>query len=398
MLRALKFILIAAVFLAIAWWVGGLPGDVVARAGPYTVATSTPAALLLLFLIALLFTLVLRVVGGVRRAPRGVSAWRFGRRHKQGEAATQRAIVALAAGDAPQAQAQAIRARRLLGDTPLALLLSAESARLAGQDDAAKAAFSQLTTHREWAFLGHRGLLRHSMGRGEHDAAQNHALAAADAYPDSGWLRAKRLELEVAQKNWPGALALAQTPAQTAALATQAARESADNTRALAFAKQAVRANPALAPAVVALAQALRRLGKPRVARRALLAGWRVAPNPMIATLFLEPVTSPIERAQAAAELAAVNPGHAESELLLAQTALEARLTGEALRHAGAAMVGAQDGRAGNILNTLEGRPASQPVTAGWECAACHVVQPGWSAVCPQCGKLATLCWRAQPT
>ena len=48
MLRAVKFILLAAVLLVLAWWIGGLPGDVTAHAGRYTVETSTPAALLIL--------------------------------------------------------------------------------------------------------------------------------------------------------------------------------------------------------------------------------------------------------------------------------------------------------------------------------------------------------------
>ena len=159
MLRAVKFLLIAAVLLVLAWWIGGLPGDVTAHVGPYTVETSTPAALLVLFLIA---SALFRVAARDRRHPArpgGLSAWRGGRRQQQGELATQRGIVALAAGDAAAARAEAGRARKLLGDTPLVLLLAAESARLAGQAEQAQAAFPQLTRHKDMAFLGHRGLL-----------------------------------------------------------------------------------------------------------------------------------------------------------------------------------------------------------------------------------------------
>ena len=212
MLRAVKFLLIAAVLLVLAWWIGGLPGDVTAHVGQYTVETSTPAALLVLFLIALFFFVLLRVIGGIRRAPGGLSAWRGGRRQRQGELATQRGIVALAAGDAAAARAEAGRARKLLGDTPLVLLLVAESARLAGQAEQAQAAFSQLTRHKDMAFLGHRGLLTHSIAQGAHDEAHAHALAAEDAYPGSHWLRGQRLELAVRQENWAGALALTKAP------------------------------------------------------------------------------------------------------------------------------------------------------------------------------------------
>ena len=57
------------------------------------------------------------------------------------------------------------------------------------------------------AFLGHRGLLRHSVAEGEHDQAHSHALAAEDAYPGSRWLRGKRLELacgsRIGRARWP---------------------------------------------------------------------------------------------------------------------------------------------------------------------------------------------------
>ena len=391
MLRAIKYILVAAVLLALAWWVGGLPGNVVAHAGPYTVATSTPAALLILFVIALIFTVLLRVIGGVRRAPGGLSAWRGGRRARLGDVALQRGIVALAAGDALVAQAEAVRTRRLLGDTPMALLLAGEAARLSGDGEQAKAAFAKLTAHKELAFLGHHGLLRHSMASGDVEAAQGHALAAADAYPSSGWLQGRRLELALRQQDWGAALALAKVPVEVAALATQAANTETDKSRALNYARRAVKADPALAAGVVAFAAALQARGKLRAARKVLLAGWKTAPNPLIAAAFLAPLASPIERAQAAAALEAANPGHAESELVLAETSLSARLTGEARRHAKAALeAGASDGRAENILSRLDGQHEAALAPA-WECASCHARQAQWVVICPNCQSLGGL-------
>ncbi len=56
MRRALRFLIVAAVLLGLAWLVGSLPGDVTARTGAYTIETSVPAALLVLFIVVLLFT------------------------------------------------------------------------------------------------------------------------------------------------------------------------------------------------------------------------------------------------------------------------------------------------------------------------------------------------------
>jgi HemY protein len=282
----------------------------------------------------------------------------------------------------------------LLGDTPLVLLLSAESARLSGDSAQAQAAFTQLTAHKDMAFLGHRGLLRHRLAEGDHAAAQTHALAAEDAYPGSAWLRGKRLELAVKQQNWPAALALTQAPAQVAALATAASDAAADKRQALAYAKQAVKADPSLAPAVVAFAQALRNAGKPRAAARALLAGWKTAPNPLIAEAYLAAYPTPIERAQAASELAVARPDHLETELVLGETALAARLTGEARRHAEAVVTaGDKDGRGQNILAMLDGKPATLHLEAGWNCTACHTAHAQWAPACPQCGAVGGLQW-----
>ena len=392
MLRAAKFMVLAAVFLALAWWIGGLPGDVTAHSGPYTVQTSVPAAILVLFLMAVLFTVLLRVLGGLRRAPGGFGAWRGGRRQKLGEVAVQRAFVALAAEDAVAARAEAGRARKLLGDTPLALLVTAEAARLSGQEEQAQEAFKLLTADKEMGFLGHRGLLRHSFAQGEHEVAHGHAARAETAYPGSPWLRAQRMDLAVARGDYPAALGLTREPAQVAALATAASQ--AGGSQAVGYAKQAVKADPALAPAVLALVKALRDAGKPKAAQKALLAGWRAAPNRLLAEAYFAPGASLLERAQAAAELAGQKPGDAESELVLAQTALAAQLTGEARRHAEAAVAaGAKGGRAEAVLAVLDGKAAPALVPGGWVCAACQSAEAVWTPVCAHCRKIGTLQW-----
>ena len=406
MRATLRFVIVAAVLLALVWAVGSLPGTLTARSGPYTIETSVPAAILAVIALVALLTLLLRLVGGLRRAPGGVSAWRGGRRQRLGEVATQRGIVALAAGDAAAAATEAKRARNLLGDAPLTLLLAAEAARLGGQHDDAAPLFQKLTAHPDMAFLGHRGLLRHRLALGDHDAAQAHAEAAAVAYPKSTWLRTQRRDIAVGKQDWPAALQYAETPAETAAFATAAARATADPQAAVRFGKQAQKAAPTLAPAVVAHAEALRQTGDERGARKALLAGWAAAPHPEIAAAFVAPAATPIDRARAAADLAAARPGHPESELLLAETALDARLTGEAQRHADAVLTASPgEPRAARVLAVLGGAPAGPAPTGGvapaagqWVCAACGTPQAAWLAVCPRCHEAGSLAWRSAGT
>jgi HemY protein len=400
MFRAIRFIVIAGLLLALAWWIGTIPGTFTAHSGSVTVQTSVPVAILILAVIAVILSFLLRVVFHLRRAPGGIGNWRSGRRQKQGEIAVQRAIVALAAGDAAAAQAAALQARRQLGDTPLVLLLTAESARLAGKTEQAKTAFQQLTGIKDMAFLGHRGLLRAHLEGGEHEIAATHALAAEDAYPGSAWLKTQRLDIALKQQDVKAALALTHNPAEIAALATAAANAADHPMDARRYGKQAIKAAPNLAPAIAAYARALRRSNKERAARKVLLNGWAASPHPLIATAYLEKISSPIERAQAALELAKAAPGQPETEILLAETALVAQLSGEAKRHANAAIqAGMTDKRPYNVLATLEPSPehmtaAATAPSARWVCRNCSAETPEWAAICPSCGKAGTLAWK----
>lgn len=394
MLRALKFFIIAAIILAIVWWVAELPGAVTAEAGPYIIQASTPVAILLISVLALLLTVIFRLIGSIRATPAGVSAWRGSRAKRLGQTATERGIVALAAGDAKAASAEAQRAKKLLGETPLVLLLTAESARLSDQPEAAKIAFTKLTSFKDMAFLGHRGLIRHHTATGDHATAETHTLAAEDAYPGAAWTQSQRLALALKKSDWRTALGLTKAPNEVAAIATAASADASDPTQAVAYAKQAVKADHTLAPAITGYANALRAKGRDRAAKRALLKGWAAAPHPLIGAAYIAPISDPIERVQAASELAAAKPGHPESELLLAETSFKAKLTGETRRHAQAAIAaGLTDRRPYTVLAAL-GDPANDAEPPKWSCTSCHSQHNNWHPTCPACAKPGTLVWQ----
>ncbi|HQT63003.1 MAG: hypothetical protein B7Z75_10305 [Acidocella sp. 20-57-95] len=398
MLRAARFSLIAAILLGIAWWVSTIPGSITAHSGDITVTASAPVAIMILALIALFLTILFRVIGGIRRAPGGLSRWQGGRRQNLGQVAIQRGLTALAAGDAKGADAEAGRAQKLLGETPLVLLLTAESARLMGKHEQADAAFKKLTTHKDMAFLGHRGLAHHAAATGDVDAARTHALAAEDAYPGSTWARAARLDVAVKNQDWRSALGLTQAPHEVAAIATAAANAATDRTAGLNYAKQAIKAAPGFAPAVAAYAGRLFEADRIRAARKAIIKGWTITPHPMLAAAYLSKTTDPIERVQTASQLAAAKPGHPESEILLAETSLAAKLTGEARRHAQAAIAaGLNDQRPYAVLSALGDAPVDAP-TPKWSCTACHAESTGWHPACPNCGKPGTLNWKTHTT
>ena len=187
------------------------------------------------------------------------------------------------------------------------------------------------------AFLGLRGLLRQAIEREDWAEATALARQAEAVEPGAAWLRRERFRLAVRAGEWSDALALADADAPKAALAAAAAEAESDAGRALRLAKQAWQDDPSLSPAALAYATRLRAAGRESRALAVIRHSWAIAPHPDLADFALAPVSDTLQRTQAAQRLTEANPDHAESRLLLARTALEAGLTGEARRHAEAA-------------------------------------------------------------
>jgi HemY protein len=370
-------------------------------------------ALGLLLLFALLYVLF-RLLGALIRLPRTLRERQAARRRRAGDTALTRTLLALAAGETGDARREAGRARRLLGDTPATLLLAAEAGRIAGRTDEAEAAFRTLAERDDAAFLGLRGLLRQAIERQDWAEATALARRAETVEPGAAWLRRERARLAVRAGDWSEALALADADAPKAALATAAAQATSDAARGMRLGKLAWQDDPALAPAALAYATRLRAAGRENRALAAIRHTWAIAPQPDLAAFALAPVSDPLQRTQAAQRLTQANPEHAESRLLLARTALEAGLTGEARRQAEAAVAAGLnqrrlwlliaeieeaeggDGEAGRLAqrDALRRAAVADPDPT-WHCDACHTAHASWQPHCPDCFTVGSLRWGA---
>ena len=333
LMRRVLYVLVACgLVLALAWVIAGLPGRVTAQFGATIVDMPTPVAAVGLVLLFAVLYVVLRLLGGMLRLPGIAARWDAEHDRRRGDVAVSRALLALAAGDKADARREAGRARRWLGDTPQTLLLAAEAGRLAGRDDEAEDAFRRLADRPDAAFLGYRGLMRQALTRQDWTEAAALARQAQTAHPGAEWLRLQRARLAIRGRHWTEALDLVDTDAARAALAAGAAEAEQDPGRAMKLARQAWKADASLAPAALAYATRLRADGREARAQAVIRHSWALAPHPDLAAFALAPVTDRLARARAAQRLAEANPDHPESRLLLARTALDAGLTGEA-RH-----------------------------------------------------------------
>jgi HemY protein len=409
MRRVILVLLAAAVVLALAWGLASLPGTISGDIG--NIAFEAPAsvvALGLLLLFAVLYAL-LRLFGAMVRLPRTLRTRQARRRRISGDLAVTQTLLALAAGDTGDARREASRARRLLGDTPATLLLAAEAGRIAGRADEAEAAFRTLADRQDAAFLGLRGLLRQAIERADWTEAMALARQAEAVQPGAVWLRRERARLAVHAGQWSDALALADADAPKAALATAAAEAATEAGQGLRLSKQAWQEDPSLAPAALAYATRLRTAGREARAQTVIRHTWSIAPQPDLAAFALAPMTGALARTQAAQRLTEANPTHAESRLVLARTALEAGLTGEARRHAEAAVAAGVNQRrlwlllaeiaeaeGGDQREALRHAATADPDPV-WRCEACRIAHAAWHAACPDCFTVGSLRWSTAP-
>lgn len=412
MRQVLTVLVACAVVLGVAWELAGLPGRVTAELGATTIEMATPVAAFGLLLLFVVLYAAVRLLGGMLRLPGIAARWDAERDRRRGDVAVSRALLALAAGDKGDARREAGRARRWLGDTPQTLLLAAEAGRLAGRDDEAEDMFRRLADRPDAAFLGYRGLMRQALTRQDWTEAAALARQAEAANPGAEWLRLQRARLAIRAGNWTEALDLADNDAARAALAAGAAGAEQDPARAMKLARQAWKADASLAPAALAYATRLRADGREARAQVVIRHSWSLAPHPDLAAFALAPVTDPLARAKAAQRLAEANPEHSESRLLLARTALDAGLTGEARHQATLARDAGlnqrrlwlllaeieEAERGGTDAGGLAARDAlRQAATADpdpdWCCAECLTSHVAWYPACPSCGAPGSLRW-----
>src|SRR6185312_12175791 len=128
-----------------------------------SVAVMGFATLVVALALAVLFTLLRLILRGPRAWARG----RRERRRQQGYRALTQGMVAVAAGDAEEAQKLARKADSLLAEPPLTLLLSAQAAQLSGDEGAATRYFTAMLERPETEFLGLRGLLMQALRGGD---------------------------------------------------------------------------------------------------------------------------------------------------------------------------------------------------------------------------------------
>ena len=359
----------------------------------------------------------------LRGVPASIGRVRQEGRRRRGYLALTRGMVAVAAGDAVEARRQGGRADGLLSDPSLTMLLSAQAAQLNGDETAAEKFFTAMLERPEMEFLGLRGLLLQATRRGDTTEALKWARRAYAVKPKSQWLGSTLFDLQISQGLWTEAgstlanaikhkaVSPVDARRRQVALAHLISMQSAasnDPAGALKKAKQAFDGKPGFIPGTVHYAGLLATAGKSRKAMTVLEGGWRAHPHPDLAAAYwlAAGADDAMAKMKAAQKLSRGNPDHEESHLMLAATALDAELWGDARKNLhklidapGSSVKGLVTVAVCRMMAELEERENNDLAAARewlfragnaepdsmWVCRECGNATREWTPLCGRC-------------
>ncbi len=364
MIRTLWYFLIVAVLAALAAAIAGLPGDIVATIGDTQIALSVATAFGLIALLIGIAIFAERVITFLVRGPGNVASFWQSRREVRGYEALSRGLLAVASGDGAAATRYADKAQKLLDQPAMTLLLSAQAAKLTGDEAASGRAFKAMLAAPETHGLALKGLFEHAMASGDYELARVQAARALDVAPATPWAFEGKFAIEARAGAFDAALetldkALGQGLLERAdarrrravlltGLAQQEAARIAEPTGprdeedlgtddgasvqeiragALRHAIEARDLAPDLVPAAALAAQLVHEDGRTRRAQKIIEDAWSRSPHPDLATVFLDlfPADAADKRFKRAEALAARSPDNVESNVLVARAAIGAR-------------------------------------------------------------------------
>src|SRR6516225_9946272 len=318
MIRVLVYLVIVAVLAFGAVWFAERPGDVAITWQGRRIDTSVMVLAAAVAAVAVASVMAWSILRAIVRAPDVVSRYMRIRRGERGYRAVSQGLIAVGSGDARAAKKFTAEAVRIAPREPLTLLLSAQSAQLSGNRDAAVATFQEMADRDDTRVLGLHGLFVEAQRRHDHAAALGYAEEAAKHASVPVWAGQAALEFRCAAGDWSGALDRLERNMksglidkriyrrQRAVLITAQAQSTveSDRERAIALAREAAKLAPDLVPAA-ALAN----------------------PHPDLAAAYaaLRPGDSARQRLSRVEALAAKGPPDAEAALAVARAALDAQ-------------------------------------------------------------------------
>ncbi len=428
MLRLIIFLIVAAALAWAAVWLANNPGQVIISLEATETVLPLGIAVAILAAITAAGVVVYEIWRWVVGLPRQMRQNREQNRRLRGYQELTHGLIAAAAGDVTGARVHTKQAEKLLDSSAATLLLSAQTAQLEGKEDVAQLKFEQMLKRPQTEFLGVRGLLADAVKRGDQEEALKLAKRAYQSSPNTSWVLTTYFDLLTRNGKWSEAYELigdmAREKLLTGPEATRRralmkhmlaidALEEGKDREALDVGRRASGLAPTFAPAAVAAAEAAKRLGKIRLAKRLIEDCWTIEPHPELARAYAElvPGETAVERLMRCSRLQKLRPGHRVSQMVMAELAMNARHWDSAKKHLDQALTadptagtyrlyaeyerasGGGDAKARDWL----AKAADAPADKCWVCDDTGEVLAEWQLFGPS-GRFDSVQWESPPT
>lgn len=411
-------LLLLAIFFA---WLADRPGTVSIQwlGREIRMSVVVAAGLLLAGLVALSF--LWQVVRRLWRSPTAAREfWRF-RRHRKAYESLSQGIIAAGAGDAHAASKHAAIAGNILSDEPLVNVLAAQAAQLKGDHANVKRVFEEMTRSPETEVLGLRGLFAEARRSGDLVAALGHAEKALALNPRLPWASSAVLQVQTARKLWldagktldqqgrSGLLKRDEANRKRAAMLTAEALgiEDENRGRALEFASEAHKLDPALVPAACVAARCHIADGSARRAMRVLGETWSAARHADLAELASrsQPGDTAEARFERVRDFVGKSDDSVEAAYALARAALAARRLDVARQALSPHVADRPQARLCALMADIEEADGDKGRSREWLARAIHaprdpmwvsdgVASPRWVPVSPVTGEIVPCEWK----
>ncbi len=403
-------------------WIAENPGNVTMTWFDYRIDTSFAFILLLTLVAALALSVVYIFIHRLIHAPHFFTRQRSAKQQQKGLTELTHSIVALAAADTRAAELHTRKAEKLLGRTPLTLLLSAQVARTQGDDARTQILLEQMLDHKETEYLAAR-YLSESASKHQHLPKAREMAQRANALNPRGM--EPLLSLHIRLKEWQqaiitinkglrkGQITRADLHRYKGLVYAQHAldlMEQGQDEAALATAKQAVKQLPHFVPAINILARAYLTSQQAPKAISLVHAAWKKQPHIQLAETFRSAI-SPLpkeKQLKLARKLAALHPSAYASQVLLTQTNMAAGNWATARAELKKALAQSETALACKLMAEIEmaeyadydaqsrwlNRSANAASDGSWVCSGCGHATKIWDTHCPSCHSFATLEWK----
>ncbi|MFO0390033.1 MAG: heme biosynthesis HemY N-terminal domain-containing protein [Alphaproteobacteria bacterium] len=355
MINLLLLLTALTMFGMVAAWVAENPGLVTIVWDSWRIDTSFAFLMFAVCFSALLVAVVFTVIRTIIKTPEEWSTKRQLKYQRKGLTELTYSVASLAASDISGAEAHTRKAEKLLGKTPITLLLSAQIARTRGDDAKTKLLLEQLLEHKETEYLAARSLSDAATKQNLLPQALDLAKRAHSINPKDSSSVAAIVSLNIKLSQWQEALRAIDQNAHKGLMQRadmlrlrgithfMYAQSLMEQNRAEEALRQAIMARKTLGhfvPATSLLAKAYAASGQSDKAIRMLFKSWQKNKHPQLAAMIQG--------------LAASN--HKKYAKIL------------------------------KIVGTN-----ADDLAALWTCSACGHSQPEWTLHCPTCDGFDTL-------